>query len=60
MSHAALIDQLGGPAAVGRELGLSQPTVSCWKTRDISWEQRPKVAALAKRKKVKLPADFWD
>lgn len=58
MTHADLIDQLGGSRVVADEFGLDQSTVSCWKTREVSWRFRPKVAALAKRKRVTLPEGF--
>ncbi len=56
--HSELIEKLGGSRVLADEFELDQSTIPCWKRRGISWRYRPKVAALAKRKRVALPEDF--
>lgn len=59
--HADLIDELGGVTKVAEELGISHPSVvGNWRTRGVAWTYRSKVADLAKKKKVALPAGFLD
>lgn len=59
MTHAALIDALGGPKAVADALQFKTPNrVHNWREREIAWRYRPKIAALAKRQKVDLPEGF--
>jgi hypothetical protein len=57
-SHEALIVALGDTGAVADELGLMDSRVSNWKQRGVAWRYRPKIAALAKRKRVALPEGF--
>lgn len=58
MTDSDIIDALGGPAALAKLFGLSVAAVSYWKTRGISWEYRPRIAALAQERQVELPPDF--
>jgi hypothetical protein len=59
MEHKKLIDELGGSTAVSRDLGAETPqVVSNWRRRGVPWRWRVKVAALAKKKRVKVPAGF--
>jgi len=57
--HAALIEALGGVTALATAIGAKQRSlVSNWLLRGISFQYRPLVADIAKRKRVKLPKDF--
>lgn len=57
--HAKIIEALGGVTKVATEIGAKQRSlVSNWLLRGISFQYRPTIAALAKRRRVKLPADF--
>ena len=56
--HAALIDALGGPTAVGHLLGVKQNRVSNWKGRGVPWRWRPALAARAAELGVDLPEGF--
>jgi predicted transcriptional regulator len=63
MTHAELIDRLGGTRAVAKECGLTDAAVSYWKTRKsgIAWRYRGKLATMAIRHGVEgweLPKDF--
>lgn len=58
MKDAEIITALGGTAKVAEALGVALNTTSNWKGRGIPWQMRPKVKALARRKRLALPADF--
>lgn len=58
MTHADLIDALGGPTTVGRLTGQKQNTVSNWKGRGVPWRWRAKLAAEARKNGVDVPEDF--
>ena len=58
MSHATLIDSLGGTGPVSKRLGVSQSRVANWRERGVSWQWRPAIADFAKEKDVRLPAGF--
>lgn len=58
MTHSELIVALGDTSSVADALGLKDTQVSNWKQRGVSWRYRHKLAKLAKRKRVELPADF--
>ena len=53
-----LIASLGGPTAVASALGQKPNAVSNWINRGIPLRWRPAVAELARRRGVKVPADF--
>lgn len=55
-----LIEDLGGYAAVAKQLSLPANLVWNWQERGVPWRWRPKVASLAKRAKIKVPADFLE
>lgn len=57
-THADLIVALGDTSTVATTLGLRDNRVSNWKQRGIAWRYRPRVAALARRKRVALPEGF--
>lgn len=57
-NHASLIVALGDTAAVAEALGLRDNRISNWKQRGVPWRFRPKLAALAKRKRIALPEGF--
>jgi hypothetical protein len=59
MTHAEIIDGLGGTVVVANHFGLTAAAVSFWKSRGIAWEYRPAIAELAKDKALELPADFF-
>lgn len=57
--HAALIQKLDGPKAVAERLGeVSEAAVYKWGKRGIPWKWRRAVAAIAREKRIRLPADF--
>jgi len=57
--HADFIDQLGGSRAMAKALGIKNAdAVSNWRSRGVPWAWRPTVAALARAKKISLPAGF--
>lgn len=58
MTHSELIVALGDTGAVAAELGATDSAVSNWKVRGIPWRWRPKMATMAKRKRVALPENF--
>lgn len=53
-----LINQLGGTGKVAAELGVSPSVVSNWKQRNVPWQWRPTLAALAEKDGIELPDDF--
>jgi hypothetical protein len=61
MKDKAVIKLLGGHKAIKAALGLrSEQHARHFSERGIPWKHRPKIAALAKRKKVQLPSDFLE
>lgn len=58
MTDREVIIALGDTAALSESLGASATAISNWKGRGIPWPMRPLVKDLARRKRVKLPADF--
>jgi hypothetical protein len=56
--HAKLIDDLGGYKALATKLDLPPSLVWNWQERGISWQWRAQVAAVAKKSRVAVPADF--
>lgn len=58
MTHAEIIDALGGTGAVATALGCKDNAVSNWRERGIPWRKKGEVARLAKEKRVMIPADF--
>ena len=58
MTTAEIIVALGDTGEVAKALGIADNTVSNWKQRGIPWRWKPRVAILAKERKVMLPADF--
>lgn len=59
-SDKEVIVALDGPAALAAELEYSEHAVAKWMNADrgIPWKDRPKVYALAKKRRVTLPQDF--
>jgi DNA-binding transcriptional regulator YdaS (Cro superfamily) len=43
-----VIDDLGGTGALARALGLSDPTISCWRRNGIPAERWPEIVRLAR------------
>jgi hypothetical protein len=58
MNAKQLIQSLGGPTAVATALKVLPSAVSNWSVRGVPWSKRPFLADLAKKHRVKLPADF--
>jgi hypothetical protein len=57
-THAKLIDELGGFRALAEKLDVTPNLVWNWQERGISWQWRAQVAAVAKKARVAVPADF--
>jgi hypothetical protein len=57
-SHAKLIQSLGGYIELSKTLDLPPNLVWNWQERGISWQWRAQVAAVAKKARVAVPADF--
>lgn len=55
-----LIHELGGVTLIAKTLGVRTNVVSNWLIRGIPWKYRPAVAAIAKKKGIKIPADFLE
>lgn len=49
---------LGDTSHVAEQIGVSPTAVSNWKRRGVPWRMRPLIKDLARRKRLKLPADF--
>ena len=60
MKDHEIVEALGGPPAIFAATGISLDAARKFITRGIPWKHRPKIAALAKRKKVSLPPDFLE
>jgi len=62
MAHSDIIDKLGGTGALAATLGIKDSAVSMWRSEDrgIPWRWRPRIAQLAKQRKVELPPTFLD
>ena len=59
MAAKTFIENLGGPAALGRELGVPLTTIVGWVERDkIPHWRLPALISLALAKKVAVPADL--
>jgi hypothetical protein len=58
MAKTHLIDQLGGAVELAAHLGAAPNAVANWRHRQIPWQWRPTIAALAETKGVALPEDF--
>lgn len=53
-----IIERLGGYKKVAELIGQNETTVANWRARGVPWKWRPRIAALAKQKRVAIPADF--
>lgn len=62
MTDKALIDALGGIAAVSEATKATASAVSNWRLagRAIPWKHKPAIARLAAERAVSLPGNFWD
>lgn len=56
--HRELILALGGTKAVAEQIRQPRSAVSNWQKRGVPWRWRPAIAAMARRKRIKLPAEF--
>lgn len=60
MTHAELIDSLGGTSFLYRHLGVaSRQVCHGWKVNGIPWKWRFKIAKMAKARKLPLPEKFF-
>ena len=60
MKDHEVVEALGGYRAVACALDLKPEIVLHFTKRAIPWRYRHRVKALAKRKRVALPADFLE
>ena len=58
MSHAELIDRLGGTASVANRLGIADNRVANWRERGIAWRWRHQINLIAQQEGVEVPVDF--
>lgn len=54
----SVIDGLGGPSALGRDLGLDRRVVANWRVRGIPLERKIEISRLAQKKNFSLPKKF--
>ncbi len=60
MTDGDVIKALGGYKAVAALLGISDENALHFERRKIPWKYRPKLKAVAQRRKIKLPPDFLE
>ncbi len=60
MKDPEIIAALGGHHKVAEKLGVSREAALHWTKRHIPWKWRPAIKALAKQKRVPIPADFLE
>ena len=61
MTHAELIESLGGQAALSVALKIeNSAVVGNWNKRGIPWKYRLRIADLARKADVELPQGFLD
>lgn len=60
MSHADLIERLGGVSAVASALGTDTDRVYQWKRAGVAWRWRQEFAEIARAHGVALPVGFDD
>lgn len=59
MTHAELVDALGGTTYLYRHLGLnSRQVCHGWKVNGIPWKWRFKISKMAADRKIPLPEGF--
>ena len=58
MTHAELIDKLGGTGAVAAHLLVEPNVVANWRERGVSWRWRPQMSTWAKTQGIELPENF--
>lgn len=63
IDHSWLIDQLGGPAAVARELDIKPPSVTEWRAKGIPEGRLVRLAVIADQRGIctrrQLLPDAW-
>jgi hypothetical protein len=58
MNLHGIIRQLGGPAEIGRQLGIRGQAISHWLRKDqVPIDRVPSLLRLAKQKRLRLRAD---
>ncbi|MDP3740328.1 MAG: hypothetical protein Q8R02_23275 [Hyphomonadaceae bacterium] len=57
MLDKQVIVELGGPEALIKA-GYTLGQIKQWRRRGIAWSERPKLAELAEKQNIDLPADF--
>lgn len=60
MNDGEVIEALGGYRTVATHLGITLENALHFQRRKIPWKYRPAIKAFARRKRVKLPADFLE
>ena len=60
MKDGDVIKALGGYRAVAPLIGVTAENALHMERRQIPWKYRNAIKAIARRKKVKLPADFLE
>lgn len=60
MKDAEIIEALGGHSAVARAIDVKTKIALHFATRGIPFKYRPKVKALARKKRLTLPPDFLE
>jgi hypothetical protein len=58
-SDKEIIAALGGYSNLAEELGEKPETTKKWSRRGIPWDKRGRIATLADKHAIKLPADFF-
>jgi hypothetical protein len=60
LSDKEIISRLGGPSALAKELPYSEHAIAGWMKsgRGIPWKARAQVRDAAKKRRLRLPADF--
>lgn len=58
MPHKDLIVALGDTRVVADHFGVKLSAVSNWKARGVPRKFRPRIARMARYRKIELPADF--
>ena len=60
MKDGDIIKALGGYKAIAHLLGVSEENALHMERRRIPWKYRPRIWAIAKHKRVRLPKDFLE
>lgn len=58
MDSKQIIARLGGRTAVAAMCGVNVEAVRKWELRGVPWRYRATVAAICRRRRIALPAQF--